>query len=454
MSLSRQAAVDRWVKEVAVKRDFKPRRSYRAGDARSHTQIRGFEDRIEMDYRGRTWVLAQIYDDRGFIAINGDGIDRWQNAPGAAVQTMVREGIQNDVRLTSMVVPFQAVAGAGVDISTAKLIDIRADGWVQERHVVPPPPEEMVNDSEIVGPIVVKTAGLDGELGEGDEPELWFTYRRTWAHSAISYYSSPTEGGAGRGRGTLTGTAAGWRQIHYHEDSGQWEWRNRVHQLGESLFSAVSEDGRRHKWLSSFDRTEREPLYFLAQLPDGSGATTIEDATRALAPPIVHAAWEQGRIVERQGDVFFIPTDLSDDQIYKMSARRVRRECVIDPTPVRAGTRLEDWKTPIPGEVRSRVSCPCNCGHSRWSSDTPLGRRTLSIYGTAHTATEVVVTKEGRVYVRGTAHHDPQIIGENRRPDHQNKILGDQRKWYLAVRNTVPRRRTPRPVEVTEEVNA
>jgi hypothetical protein len=146
--------------------------------------------------------------------------------------------------------------------------------------------------------------------------------------------------------------------------------------------------------------------------------------------------------------VFFIPTDLDTEAVYKMGVRRVKREHVINPFPV---NRRNEWPVgPQAGEVRSRVPCPCNCGHDRWTSDTPRGRATLSIYGTAHTASEVVVTKNGRVYCRGTAHHDPAVIGEQRRPDHQDKTLGD--KWHLAVRNTVPRRRTPRPVQ--EEVNA
>jgi hypothetical protein len=396
---------------------------------------------MELWYQSRTWVLARRFPERGYIAINGDGIDRWNGAPGTAAQTMVREMIQNDLRLTSMVIPFQAIAGAGVDLSTARLIDVLADGMVLERHAVPAPPEDFLTDTTATGIVTQMADGLDGE-----GPDVWFAYRRGWAGAAITYMSADTEELAQLGRARPGGQ--GWMQINLRPDSNQWEWQRRAHQLGEALFSAIGEDGRRHKWLSSFDRSEREPLYFLAQVPDGSRAVTLKDATMALAPPIVHAAWEQRRKVQRQGDVFFIPTDLTDEQVYAMSARRVRRECVIDPTPQRG--QITDWPAPQKGEVRSKIPCPCNCGHLRYSSNTERGRATLSIYGTAHTATEVCVTKEGRVYVRGTAHHDPPIIGEQRQPDHINKTLGPN--WHLAVRNTVPRRRTPRPVE--EEVNA
>jgi hypothetical protein len=78
------------------------------------------------------------------------------------------------------------------------------------------------------------------------------------------------------------------------------------------------------------------------------------------------------------------------------------------------------------------------------ASDGDALRAALSVYGTAHTATEVVTTRDGRVYLRGIMRHEPRIepnAGRWRERDHKNVHLGDGSQWYLAVRNTVPRNR-------------
>jgi hypothetical protein len=65
-------------------------------------------------------------------------------------------------------------------------------------------------------------------------------------------------------------------------------------------------------------------------------------------------------------------------------------------------------------------------------------RAHLSIYGTAHTATEVARVGSA-VYVRGTVRHAVDLeIGRAGGPDHRPITLTADR-WYLAVRNTVPR---------------
>jgi len=74
-------------------------------------------------------------------------------------------------------------------------------------------------------------------------------------------------------------------------------------------------------------------------------------------------------------------------------------------------------------------------------------RDAVSIYGTAHTATEVVTLRSGAVYVRGTVLHRPAIERNGdawRAPDHRPTVLGNGERWYLAVRNTVPRQTAAR----------
>ena len=431
-SLNRETAIQRWVDDIA-ENNWRRNRSYRGGYPSATTYLWGEETRFVMRLLGQEWVLAELFPERGYVALNGDGIDRWRGAPGTHWQTRVREAVQRHPALRSMVIPFQAIGGAGVDLSTARLIHVLDDGFVDDLHRVPPVPEEVLSGE--LPAKVIQARGLDGE----QPPEQWFAYRKPAWGTRYEYFSSPTPVTA------LTPPPGSmWQQV-VRLSEREWGWTGRRHQLGEALFSAVGEDGRRHKFVSSFDHNENPPLYFLAQLPDGSGANTIEEGVRALAPPIVQRAWEEERHVRRQGDVFFVPTDLSDTNVYALAARRVRRECVLQSIPVRA---VGPWPVPVLGEVRSKVDCPCNCGHKRWTSDTPLGRRTLAIYGTAHTASEVVVTKTGTTYVKGMAYHDPQVIGEQRQPDHRVVDLGS--KWHLAVRNTVPRRSTPR---VLEEVN-
>jgi hypothetical protein len=66
-------------------------------------------------------------------------------------------------------------------------------------------------------------------------------------------------------------------------------------------------------------------------------------------------------------------------------------------------------------------------------------RDVLSIFGTAHTATEVARAANGVTYFRGTMRHDRTVESGGRGArDHAPVKLADG-VWYLAVRNTVPR---------------
>ncbi len=77
-------------------------------------------------------------------------------------------------------------------------------------------------------------------------------------------------------------------------------------------------------------------------------------------------------------------------------------------------------------------------------------RAAVSIYGTAHSASEVITLRSGAVYVRGTVRHVPALDlaqpawARGRRPDHRPTVLGNGERWYLAVRNTVPRQAVSR----------
>lgn len=235
-----------------------------------------------------------------------------------------------------------------------------------------------------------------------------------------------------------------------------WYWSEEVHHLGACLFSALGEDGKRHKFVSAFDRDERTRMYFLAQLPDRSGAKTFQEGIDALAPPFVHQAREQGRVVRRQGDVFAVETNLTDEVVYALARTRVRRSVALYHedaqvmTQVIIGARKEPEV--LPGEVVEKIDCPlCRCGNKRKIGWGPAARRALMIYATGHTATEVVVSKKGVTYIRGIMHHDPSLETPGRDREHMDVPLPGS-KWFVAVRNTVPRRK--RRVEREEVANA
>ncbi len=87
---------------------------------------------------------------------------------------------------------------------------------------------------------------------------------------------------------------------------------------------AVETWRRRALYLSSFDLNESPPLYFLAEVPLSSRPRTVETALDALAPRAVHAATARGRHVARQGDVFFIDTDLDRAELERRGATFAR----------------------------------------------------------------------------------------------------------------------------------
>lgn len=238
---------------------------------------------------------------------------------------------------------------------------------------------------------------------------------------------------------SLAGTLAD-QSFGFHE---------RVHHLGASIFSAANGDGRRKKYLSAFDEQETtQRMYYLAQLPKEASPTTYREAIEALAPPLVHEAWKKGTLVRRQGDIFAIETNLTDEQVYADAVTRVRREVALFNMDVAAVARAianrQPLLEPAKGEVRERADCLCGCGHKRWIGCGQKAKQALSIYRTGHTATEVVVTKRG-TFVRGTLYHDPHIEEPGRRTEHMTVPLGTENKWFLCCRNTVPRQKRRKP---------
>jgi hypothetical protein len=184
-------------------------------------------------------------------------------------------------------------------------------------------------------------------------------------------------------------------------DDGRWTWTARRHWLGASVLTATyntrewrHDDNdcghcvyRTATFLSAFDENETRPMYFLAQLPDSAAPATVAEALETLKPPEVTEAEAAGVAVQRQGDVFAIPLETT--------TRRVRAEA-----------------------VNHEIS------HAAY------------VLSVNHTATESVITADGRTLARGILRHRPREYG--RRPEHRNVKMGDGKTWHRLVKNTVP----------------
>ena len=159
-------------------------------------------------------------------------------------------------------------------------------------------------------------------------------------------------------------------------------------------YEAVFTLGGAH-YLSGYDQQENPPLYFLCQLP--GPASSVGEARESLKPQSVKEALANGVRVQRQGDLFFIATEMSDDDL----------RIITD----------DEYSSPL--------------------------------YGTAHCATRVVQLPTGVMLASGVVRHKP----EGRAPDHLDLALGGG--WWLVARNTVPaERRTQQERPATTPVVA
>jgi plastocyanin len=295
---------------------------------------------------GSHFVLARIMLDkagnRSWFLVNGDrysvSTSRHQGEVRAAIKA---------TGLPSMIVPFSALREAGIDRDSVKMID---------------------NDPERMEKIWMPVA-------EADVPEYVHDDNAS-AYAAEAYRRN----------------GDGWQRATYR------------HWLGASVFQASycytdrehtsrDDDGIMRRdypevkgtayFVANFDENERTPLFFLAQLPKGRKPQTVAEAMECLKPSEVVSAEAAGVVVQRQGDVFAIPADVT-----VKPADRVKAAYVL---------------------------------------------------AVNHTITESATVKDGRkavTYGRGVLRHKPQ--GWGRTPEHKRVKLGDGKTWHQLVRNTVP----------------
>lgn len=391
-----------------------------------------------------------------------------------------------------ILVPFMALNAARIDFDTIEPVDVTQDHWEVVRHRVPAPPAKdsklwkAANDNapqqrwaqrwqmatkdgiryrrrqDATTRWRNRRTGRTTMNHPGYEDQDAWTMESVWEGPSNrlvqvmgeSSFSPLGVRQAGRNNWHLIGetrgrdpqTQNGWTSSSVGE--GEWSYDERAHHLGASVFTAVSlADGERHTYLSAFDEEEPGQMYFLAQLPDGTEAKTYPAALAALAPPLVHAARRKKVPVYRQGDVFAVQTKLDDEQVYALARTRVRREVALPVTMPHQIAAIVSGSADAPprpakGEVGEALTCHCGTRHPKVRvGNGQRAKRALMIYGTGHTADEVVVGKKGDTYIRGRLYHDPHLEEAGRRREHVDVVLGaDPTKWFLAVRNTVPRR--------------
>ncbi|ANA86858.1 hypothetical protein BH772_gp027 [Gordonia phage Bachita] len=322
-----------------------------------------------------------------------------------------------------VIVPFEALREAGINPRTIEPIDVRPDGWEYAPQVSDTAPAAMTAIADSIG---------------------------HWGNRYV--HGDELAGYAG-----LVGS-----QLVKRDDDGRYRWHSVRHWLGDAVFSATTHDRRTAFYISSFDRQESRPLYFLSELP--REVSSFDDALQALKPEAVVTAEDMGRTVTRQGDMFAIPTEITTAQIKRMGGVLTKRT-----GPKREWVE-DDHNFKMHGDfdfIPAREVVDFAGDWSYWSSEQgknygrhwlwqimpktritrPKHRREtdksdgVALYGTAHTATEVATLPDGTMLARGTMYHQPWIAGDMwREPDHARRKMGDGKAWHLIVRNTVPTR--------------
>jgi hypothetical protein len=417
--------------------------------------------------------------------LNGDGMLSWLSQRlQTELRILVRRKAQ-EIGARVIIIPFAALDTAEVDIPSIKPIDVRDDTFDYIPHEVSVPTKfsELPEDARKLvqeqvanyqGHYLSQSANVDWE---GRTLNLEFRLERYYERlddptaqttsfplSDWHMWSPPKM----RPREDLFGpehpmrvaiVLPGGRQqriskgMHYTDrnelaaapwamfdpSETKFGWVEEVHHLGASVFSAVGEDNRRHRFISAFDENEHTPMYFLAQLPDTGSIKSYNDALESLKPPIVKAAEAAGRKVYRQGDIFAIATTKTAEDLLPDTRTRMARDLLL----TERGAFKRDVRIALDAAIENTSF------RARGVTTIEQARRALMIYGTGHTATDVIVLNNGVTYVSGMMYHDPALEETGRPREHDNLALNES-QWFLVVRNTVPRRRRRRPNEQEE----
>lgn len=327
--------------------------------------------------------------------LNGDLIPTWGWGTFSH-QGIVRRALTDRKHV---IIPFTALAEAGIDLDSVRIIDVLPDRNETIKHHSETFPEGAVWHNEDVFEV--------HELTEEEQAE-WRKVHRWYADmNPFPVWAKTRQDKVGVKRVLRTGRATWGPEITVttREDGKTvYDWETWHHWLGESLIRArvtwKTEDGvEHHRWayfLSGFDHQEPAPLYFFAEMPPRVKPATVAEAYEFLKPEPVLMAEQMERRITRQGDIFAIATPSLD-----------RR------TLTKMGAVFEKRSGPWPGVI---------------------GERAGELLHTNHRATEVARMPNGVTLARGQLYHDP--IGRDR--DHVARKMGDGQGWHIIVKNTVP----------------
>jgi hypothetical protein len=293
------------------------------------------------------------------------------------VDLLISEAAARGIKIAKCVIPFTALNGARIDIDSIRPVAVNADTRDVFVHTVTLPPDtfgalpmrpdygananapdSVVQRREITA--TVQTTGDANGMARAGVPAT--DTRQIEVSRTVYFRESDYSGGQYRGKRECDPPHVYHGIGRYGEGKGTAQpdgsvvlkWETTRHWLGECVFTGTvaamcrkcrgagvdrsrddlpndwqNDRGRPHcprckgrgtiakrrRFVSSFDYNEPAPLYFLAALPNASRARSVEWAIDDLAPAAVHAARARGAKVLRQGDIFFVPTSYTDDDI-------------------------------------------------------------------------------------------------------------------------------------------
>lgn len=351
---------------------------------------------------GYHFEMARLVRDRkgqpSFFLLNGDRY----SVTTSGHQSLVRGQISRS-DMPSVIIPYSALASAGVARDTIQIVEATPDRGQTIKHKTNEHPDGFhwrwepqhgyvdKSDEYLAGELEHRNATLqrnhdDAVRRHEENPTLWSAPppleqitvddldKQVWACKGVIPVL--------RSRNLIAEVTA------LPDGTCSYEWETYRHWLGESLVRAETEvrggKNRKSYFLSGFDHNESRALYFFCELPTGVNPTTVAEAYECLKPDVVKTAEANGRSVERQGDIFAI-------EVTTANKKDLRK----------AGARFEKH------------------GY---------------LLNTNHTATEVAYMPDGVTLVRGTMTHSPEF----RAADHSRVKLGDGKTWHIAIKNTVP----------------
>lgn len=431
MSVSHGAVCSNWVASIEGREDFSTRPS----------QLRGSRVSVKGDgiFSYGWWEMGRIVrtgaGEPSFWLLNGD-----RYSPSTSGHQAQVRGAVATSNLASIIVPYSALEAAGIEYDSILPIEVRADRIIEHPHSIPADfamptlrPEQTHGEAawekgelrvrDVKFSVTHYSRGYDYDLKKYAECDSTHHYvngcearlvdeQWHWVTTTHFLGDSLFSGRVVEHRERLATPEeieafdyhARWRQADSEAGYPARDTRANaalVERLGpEPLDSPIAykrHDGeyavrerieRRVRFLSSFDYNERTPLYFLCELPRGKVAT-VEEAYELLKPRLVQMAEAGGIEVERQGDIFAVPTGLTTKEVKRLTPRGK-------------------------GRIVKRPA----------------------VLGTNHEPSEVMFATGNRVYARGCLYHAP---GQWREPDHARRKMGDGKTWHLLMRNTVPR---------------